>query len=162
MLRIQKRVSRLMLIAALTFGIGLVTVLGAIIYRLATFPDKSSAAEVIPPTPAAALIAPAAAVAATPPVQIVEATPADPPAAPSAPEATTASAAPASASSPAVSKAMENVKGVLPARAWLVSASISGDRIVLAYEHANGTTMFVVDANTLEITGRLDLKPEQP
>ncbi len=159
-LRIQKRVNRLMLIAALTFGIGLVTVLGAIIYRLATFPDKSSVTEVIPPTPAAAPIAPAAAVATTPPVQIVQATPSDPPAAPSASGEATAPAAAAPTSWPAVAKAMENVKAVLPARAWLVSASISGDRIVLAYEHANGTTMFVVDANTLEITGRLDLKPQ--
>lgn len=150
-LRVQKRVTRLMLIAALTFGIGLVTVLGAMIYRLSTYPDKSQAAEVIPPAPAAAPAAPATAVAATPPAQVVETAPSDPAA---------ATSPPTPAASPVVAKAMENVKAVLPARAWLVSASISGDRIVLAYEHANGTTMFIIDANTLEITGRLDLKAE--
>jgi hypothetical protein len=68
--------------------------------------------------------------------------------------------APAALPDPAVAKAVEAVKSVLPVRAWLVSTAVSGDRIVLAYEHAGGTTMFVVDAVTLEITGRMDLKPQ--
>jgi hypothetical protein len=80
-------------------------------------------------------------------------------AAPAAPAVSEAPAPPASAD-PAVAKAVEAVKSVLPVRAWLVSTAVSGDRIVLAYEHAGGTTMFVVDAVTLEITGRLDLKPQ--
>ena len=59
-----------------------------------------------------------------------------------------------------VGQAVEATKAVLPVRAWLVSTAISGERIVLAYEHSGGTTMFVVDATSMEITGRLDLKPE--
>ena len=148
-LRIQKRVTRLMLIAGLTLGIGLLTVFGAIIYRLATFPDKSQASEVVSPVPQAAPGAPAAVV-----VEMAPSATSEPPAAPATPAPAT------EAASPSVAKAIENAKAVLPARAWLVSAAIDGNRIVLAYEHVNGTTMFVVDATTLEITGRLDLKPQ--
>jgi len=66
----------------------------------------------------------------------------------------------ASAGAARVRQAVEATKAVLPVRAWLVSTAVSGERIVLAYEHSGGTTMFVVDATSLEITGRLDLKPE--
>jgi hypothetical protein len=147
-LRIQKRVTRLMLIAGLTLGIGLLTIFGAIIYRLATYGDKSPAVEVISPVPAAA--------PATPPATVVEATPNTPAESAPVPAAPT----PAAGASAEVEKAIANTKAVLPARAWLVSASISGDRVLLAYEHANGSTIFTVDAGTLQITGRLDLKPE--
>ena len=98
-------------------------VFAAIIYRVAAAPDKGA-------TPVGeANAAPAASVAA--------------------PTVNESPAPPASAD-PAVAKAVEAVKSVLPVRAWLVSTAVSGDRIVLAYEHAGGTTMFVVDAVTLQ------------
>jgi hypothetical protein len=139
MLRLQARVRALMLIGGLTLGIGLFAVFAAIIYRVAAPSDKASA--------------PVAEATAAP----AESAPASEPAAARAvgteilPSANTAT----------VAKAVEAVKSVLPVRAWLVSTAVSGDRIVLAYEHSGGTTVFVVDAVTLEITGRLDLKPQQ-
>jgi hypothetical protein len=145
MLRLQARVRALMLIGGLTLGVGLSAVFAAIIYRVAAPSDKGSAAV----AEETMTLAPAT---AAPPAPAV----ASEAAAPAANEAP----APPAATSPAVAKAVEVVKSVLPVRAWLVSTSVSGDRIVLAYEHAGGTTMFVVDAVTLEITGRLDLKPQ--
>jgi hypothetical protein len=143
MLRLQARVRVLMLIGGLTLGIGLLAVFAAIIYRVAAPSDKASAPV------AEKTVAPAASAAA----------------APGANEAVAAAAvsetpAPPVAANPTLAKAVEVVKSVLPVRAWLVSTALSGDRIVLAYEHSGGTTMFVVDAVTLEITGRLDLKPQ--
>ena len=100
-LRVQARLRRLMLIAALTLGLGIATVLAAVVYRI-TRSDNSP---------------------------------------------------PATAAGPAIS-------AVLPAGARLVSSNLSGERIVLTYEHAGGTTVIVVNARTLVATGRLDLKPE--
>jgi hypothetical protein len=141
MLRLQARVRALMLIGGLTLGIGLFAVFAAIIYRVATPSDKGSAAI------AEEMAAPAASESAAP---------AETAAAPASNE----TPAPPASTDPAVAQAVEAVKSVLPVRAWLVSTAVSGDRIVLAYEHAGGTTMFVVDAVSLEITGRLDLKPQ--
>jgi hypothetical protein len=140
--RLQSRVRVLMLIGGLTLGIGLFAVFAAIIYRVAAPSDKGSA------TPIADTVTPATA-ASPAPAQAEAAAPAVSP-----------TPAPPASVDPAVAKAVEVVKSVLPVRAWLVSVAISGDRIVLAYEHAGGTTTFVVDAATLEITGRLDLKPQ--
>lgn len=141
MLRLQARVRALMLIGGLTLGIGIFAVFAAIIYRVAMPSDKGSAAV------AEDMAVPAAS---------------DTAASTEADTAPAASETPVQSTStdPALAKAVEVVKSVLPVRAWLVSTSVSGDRIVLAYEHANGTTMFVVDAVTLEITGRMDLKPQ--
>ncbi len=101
MARVQARLRRLLLIAGLTLGIGILAVFAGIIYRLSTFGDK------VPPAPAQATV---------------------------------------------------SAEAAIPAGARLVSSNLDGNRIVLTYEHAGGTTLIVVDARSLAIVGRLDLK----
>jgi hypothetical protein len=100
--RVQRRLRRLLLIAGLTLGIGILAVFAGIIYRLSTFGDK-------------------------------------------APEAPAGAAAVAQAT--------------VPAGARLVSSNVAGNRVVLTYEHPGGTTLIFVDARSLAVVGRLDLKP---
>ena len=50
-------------------------------------------------------------------------------------------------------------EGAIPGGARLVSTAISEGRIALAYEYPGGTALIMVDPETLEIVGRLDLKP---
>ncbi|MEO8669085.1 MAG: fimbrial protein [Bauldia sp.] len=100
--RVQARLRRLLLIAGLTLGIGILAVFAGIIYRLSTFGDKAQSAP---------------------------------------PQATLAAEA------------------AIPAGARLVSSNLDGNRIVLTYEHAGGTTLILVDVRSLSIVGRLDLRP---
>src|SRR5947199_5709930 len=102
-LRIQARLRRLILISGLTLGIGILAVLVAIVYRIASIPT-----------------------AATP-----------------APGATVRAAA-----------------SILPAGARLVGTNSDGYRLVLTYEHADGTTLITIDPRNLAVTGRLDLRRE--
>jgi hypothetical protein len=62
--------------------------------------------------------------------------------------------------SPPPAAAEEVAATVLPSGARLVSSNVSGERIVLTYEHPGGTTVIVVNARTLAVTGRVELKPE--
>ncbi len=48
----------------------------------------------------------------------------------------------------------------IPAGARLVSSTVDGSRIVLVYERDGGTTIIEVDARTLVVVGRLELKRE--
>ena len=50
-------------------------------------------------------------------------------------------------------------EGAIPGGARLVSTAISEGRIALAYEYPGGTALIMVDPESLEIVGRLDLKP---
>jgi hypothetical protein len=52
------------------------------------------------------------------------------------------------------------VSETLPAGAKLISSTVAGNRIVLTYEHGGGTTLIMIDAKTLALIGRLDLKPQ--
>src|SRR4029079_9677277 len=101
--RVQKRLRRLLLIAGLTLGLGILAVFAGIIYRLSTFGDK----------------------------------------APEVPAGTSAVA-----------------ETSVPAGAKLVSSNVAGNRVVLTYEHPGGTTLIFVDARSLAVVGRLDLKPK--
>jgi hypothetical protein len=49
----------------------------------------------------------------------------------------------------------------LPAGARLVSSAVVGNRVVLTYEHPAGTTLVFIDAKTLAVAGRVDLKAGQ-
>jgi hypothetical protein len=51
-------------------------------------------------------------------------------------------------------------KAEIPADAQLVSTAMDGGRIALTYQHPGGTTVILVDARTLAVIGRLDLRPE--
>ena len=97
--RVQARLRRLLLIAALTLGIGLVAVFVGIIYRLSGPGDKS-----LEPTRAAG-------------------------------------------------------EAAYPEGSRLVSTTAAGDRVVLTYEHAGGTTLVFINARSQAVVGRLDLKP---
>jgi hypothetical protein len=52
------------------------------------------------------------------------------------------------------------VEASIPADARLVASTVAGGRIVLTYDHFGGTIVIVVDPDTLQVVGRLDLKPE--
>ena len=54
------------------------------------------------------------------------------------------------------------VSETLPVGAKLVSSTAVGNRIVLTYEHAGGTTLILIDAKSLTPVGRLELKPQTP
>jgi hypothetical protein len=61
---------------------------------------------------------------------------------------------------PAIGDAVRVATGTIPAGARLVSTAVDGNRILLTYEHEGSTTLIEVDARSLAVTGRLDLKPE--
>jgi multidrug efflux pump subunit AcrA (membrane-fusion protein) len=102
LLRVQARLRRLMLIAGLTLGIGILAVFAAILYRIVASGNGSA-----PPTPVAGM-----------------------------------------------------VSASIPGGARLAGTAIAGNRIVLTYEHAGGTTLILLDAQSLAVIGRLDLKPQ--
>jgi hypothetical protein len=54
------------------------------------------------------------------------------------------------------------VNETLPVGAKLVSSEVTGNRIILTYEHAGGTTLILIDARNLAPIGRLELKPRAP
>jgi len=171
MARVQAKLQRLMLIAGLTLGIGILAVFLAIIYRITAADDK---------TPVAG--------GATPPEAIAEAPAVDPPKQPvtanfgdgdqseaGAPDGSAATAEPASlppvsveppphaevgSVAPGTPEAVLAVEASIPADARLIASTVAGGRIVLTYDHFGGTIVIAVDPDTLQVVGRLDLKPE--
>jgi hypothetical protein len=171
MARVQAKLQRLMLIAGLTLGIGILAVFLAIIYRITAADDK---------TPVAG--------GATPPEVIAEAPSADPPkqqvtansgdadqSEARTPDESAANAEPASlppvaveppphaeagSAAPGTPAALLAVEASIPADARLIASTVAGGRIVLTYDHFGGTIVIVVDPDTLQVVGRLDLKPE--
>jgi hypothetical protein len=100
-LQVQQRLRRLMLIAGLTLGIGILAVLIAVVYRITAMGNRGSPATGTPAVAAASI----------------------------------------------------------PTGSRLVSTTAAGDRIVLTYEHPEGTTLIFVDAATGQAVGRLNLSP---
>jgi hypothetical protein len=129
--RVHARLQRLMLIAGLTLGLGILAVFLAIIYRITAADDK------VPD------------VAASVPVE--EAAPGPPPALPHAEAGSLA---------PGTPEAVLAVEASIPADARLIASTVAGGRIVLTYDHFGGTIVIVVDPDTLQVVGRLDLKFE--
>jgi len=191
--RVQARLQRLMLIAGLTLGVGILAVFLAIIYRITATDDKppiAAAAPVeaqtaeAPPVepPAAAATAAAEAPPAEPPVDAEAGqAPAEPAAEAETGEAETGKAPPAEPPAPAVlppvaveppdhaeagsvapgtPAAVLEVEASIPADARLIASTVAGGRIVLTYDHFGGTIVIVVDPDTLQVVGRLDLTPE--
>jgi hypothetical protein len=163
--QVQQRLQRLMLIAGLTLGLGILAVFLAIIYRISAMDDKDpvpvAPSAAVPPTtiepaPAAPTsAAPAAPAAATP---AAASAPASPPAAmpPAVPAATPAPAAP-SISDEDKKVVLKEAKTKVPADSRLMSSTVAGDRIVLTYEHFAGTLVLLFDPQTLEMVGRIDI-----
>jgi hypothetical protein len=187
--RVQARLQRLMLIAGLTLGVGILAVFLAIVYRITATNNKI---EVVSTDMGAS--APAAMTAAEP----VQATP--PPAAsepvvepqsqqeptPEAESTPPFESAPASTAGPvplpvpsprlpplespgqiemgsvpsSTDEALLVAKATVPADARLVASTVAGGRIVLTYDHFAGTIVMIIDPETLEVVGRLDLAPE--
>ena len=131
--RVQARLQRLMLIAGLTLGVGILAVFLAIIYRITTSNDKPPDASV-------------AEVVAAPTLGRVSGEDAGPSQPGSVP--------------PRTGEAMLAVEATIPADARLVASTVAGGRIVLTYEHFAGTIVIIVDPETLQIAGKLDLKSE--
>lgn len=132
--RVQARLQRLILIAGLTLGVGILAVFLAIIYRITAADDKVPiAAEAPAPEPAESL--PSAAV--EPPAQ-----------------------AEAGNVAPGTLAAVLDVEASIPADARLIASTVAGGRIVLTYDHFEGTLVIVVDPDTLQVVGRLNLTPE--
>jgi hypothetical protein len=173
--RVQAKLQRLMLIAGLTLGIGILAVFLGIIYRITAADDKTlvAAGEASPE-----------AIAEAPAVE----TPKEPVTAASAdaaqqeasagmgiPDESEAAAEPASlppvaveppphaeagSVAPGTPAAVLAVEASIPADARLIASTVAGGRIVLTYDHFGGTIVIVVDPDTLQVVGRLDLKPE--
>lgn len=168
MARVQARLQRLMLIAGLTLGVGILAVFLAIIYRITSADDRAPVVADAPATvveaeaetapantadvesepetvaaPATTESSAAEPVATLPPVAVL------PP-----PEAEAGSTAPGTAA------AMLAVEASIPADSRLVASTVAGGRIVLTYDHFGGTIVLVVDPDTLQVVGRLDLKHE--
>jgi hypothetical protein len=186
--RVQARLQRLMLIAGLTLGLGILAVFGAIVYRITAADDKAEVAssEQVASAPAqiAATPAPArlpvptaeAAPVAEPPQET--ALPPDPAPAPvsAPPEITGQVPVPVPSPRlpllvtpgqvevgtvpPATDEALLVAQATVPADARLVASTVAGGRIVLTYDHFAGTIVMIVDPETLQVVGRLDLKPE--
>jgi len=170
MARVQAKLQRLMLIAGLTLGIGILAVFLAIIYRITAADDKTAVAGGEPPPEAIAEAPPA-----DPSKQPVTATSGDaeqPEAGP--PDESAATAEPSSlppvavepphaepgSVAPGTPAAVLAVEASIPADARLIASTVAGGRIVLTYDHFGGTIVIVVDPDTLQLVGRLDLKPE--
>ena len=203
MARVQAKLQRLMLIAGLTLGIGILAVFLAIIYRITVADDKTpvvrgetspEAVAVAPPAEAAKQPVTAAPGDADQPevgvgtgipdgtAATLEVTAApggvDQPEASagmdSAPEEPAASEpaslppvaveslphAEAGSVAPGTPAAVLAVEASIPADARLIASTVAGGRIVLTYDHFGGTIIIVVDPDTLQVVGRLDLKPE--
>jgi hypothetical protein len=144
--RVQQRLQRLMLIAGLTLGFGILAVFLAIVYRISAMDDKApEPAAPVAAVPPATIASPAPAVS-TPAAPIAEGAPASPP----------ASAALSDEDRKAV---LKEAKATVPADARLMSSTVAGDRIVLTYEHFAGTVVLIFDPETLEMVGRLEIKP---
>lgn len=120
-----------MLIAGLTLGIGILAVFLAIIYRITAREDKAPVVSV----------AETAAEQALPPTSI------------SAPDGIEAGSAP-----PDTAAVILATEDTIPADARLIASTVAGGRIVLTYDHFAGTIVIVVDPQTLQVVGRLDLK----
>jgi type IV secretory pathway VirB10-like protein len=159
--RVQQRLQRLMLIAGLTLGLGILAVFLAIIYRISAIDDKDPA----PAAPSAAVppatIEPAPASTPAPPAQAAAPSAAPPATTPTlpAPAPAAASALPASPALPDEAKkaALKEAKTKIPADSRLMSSTVAGDRIVLTYEHFAGTLVLLFDPETLEMVGRIDI-----
>ena len=145
-----------MLIAGLTLGLGILAVFLAIIYRISATDDRGPE----PAAPSAAVplatIAPPAAVVSTPPAPAAVSAPATLPAPAAAPAAPPASSSLSEEDRKAV---LKEAKATVPADARLMSSTVAGDRIVLTYEHFAGTVVLIFDPETLEMVGRLEIKP---
>jgi hypothetical protein len=136
MARVQAKLQRLMLIAGLTLGVGILAVFLAIIYRIVAADDKAPVvADDRPPEPAV--------VESLPPVAT------EPPA-----------HAEAGSVAPGTSAAVLAVEASIPADARLIASTVAGGRIALTYDHFGGTIVIVIDPDSLQVVGRLDLKPE--
>ena len=107
--RVRRRVSRLILIAGLTLGLGIFAVFGAILYKIVAAGDKAPAAAWRPG----------------------EAVP-----------------------------TLGRAEMGLPADARLIATALDGRRVVLTYAHGAGNALVFIDADTLRVTGRLDLAGE--
>jgi hypothetical protein len=162
--RVQAKLQRLMLIAGLTLGVGILAVFLAIIYRIVAADDK------------ALVVA-----GEGPPQAVAEAQLAEPPTAasedatqqeggadnatavpPSLPPVAIEPPAHAESGSvaPRTPAAVLAVETSIPADARLMASTVAGGRIVLTYDHFGGTIVIVVDPDTLQVVGRLDLMPE--
>jgi len=126
-----------MLIAGLTLGVGILAVFLAIIYRI-TASDGKAPVEAPMETAADPVI-----VETLPPVSI------------DAPKRLENGSA-----APKTEAAMLAVEATIPADARLIASTVAGGRIVLTYEDFVGTIVLVVDPETLQVVGRLDLKAE--
>jgi hypothetical protein len=173
--RVQAKLQRLMLIAGLTLGIGILAVFLAIIYRITAGDDKVpiAAEETSPKAIAGAPLAeppngqaPAASEDSPQQEDSAEDIASDNPADATAPTALPPVAvAPAPRAevggvAPGTPAAVLAVEASIPADARLIASTVAGGRIVLTYDHFGGTIVIVVDPDTLQVVGRLDLKPE--
>jgi len=61
---------------------------------------------------------------------------------------------------PPVNAAVQEASVAVSAGSRLVSTAVNGDRIVLTYEENGVMRLIIIDARTLAVTGRLELKPE--
>jgi cytoskeletal protein RodZ len=226
MARVQVRLQRLMLIAGLTLGLGILAVFAAIVYRITAADNtvevvasedvaSDLAAKVAAP-PQAELPAAETAKVADDPAPVEPAAVAEPeqalemPSVPAPavepaqvgddpmPDKPTPAAESEEAPEPPVASASAEVTGqipvpvpsprlpsletqgqvengsvptstddailmataTVPADARLIASTVAGGRIVLTYDHYAGTIVIVVDPETLQVVGRLDLKPQ--
>jgi hypothetical protein len=201
--RVQVRLQRLMLIAGLTLGVGILAVFFAIVYRITVLDNK---AEVVstenvaskPAVPVSTTQEPAEIPTVeapapsdtgtvgtdTPAEQAPQAIsdpdvptlPAPDPTAPLPDESAGPVPVPvpsptlpaldnpgqveAGSVPPGTEAAVLAAKATVPADARLVASTVAGGRIVLTYDHFAGTIVMIVDPETLEVVGRLDLVPE--
>jgi hypothetical protein len=187
--RVQARLQRLMLIAGLTLGVGILAVFLAIVYRItatnnkievvstdmeASVPAAMTAAEPVQATPPPAVSEPAVEpesqqeptpeAESTPPFESAPASTAGPVPLPvpsprlpplESPGQIEMGSVPSS-----TDEALLVAKATVPADARLVASTVAGGRIVLTYDHFAGTIVMIIDPETLEVVGRLDLAPE--
>lgn len=122
-----------MLIAGLTLGFGILAVFFAIIYRITTTNDRpqlASNAEVSAASGGTSVL-----------------------------DGDRGGAEPSPMAAGA-GEAMVIVEATIPTDARLVASTVAGGRIVLTYDHFGGTIVMVVNPETLQIVGRLELKSE--
>lgn len=169
--RVQAKLQRLMLIAGLTLGVGILAVFLAIIYRIVAADDKALvvAGEGPPQAVAEAPLAEPPTAASEDATQqeggADNATSGDRPEVavpPSLPPVAIEPPAHAESGSvaPRTPAAVLAVETSIPADARLMASTVAGGRIVLTYDHFGGTIVIVVDPDTLQVVGRLDLMPE--
>lgn len=149
-----------MLIAGLTLGVGILAVFLAIIYRISAADDKPPIAAEAPQSqsvPDSEPVWDPEPIAEAEPVG--EPAPADNTSLPPVEVEPPTDAEPGSAA-PRTPAALLAVEASIPADARLVASTVAGGRIVLTYDHFAGTIVIVVDPDTLQIIGQLDLKPQ--